>query len=995
MALETVTLPVAFSGGIDTKTDPKRVVPGKLLLLENGVFTKGKKITKRNGYDILSKNILGGGTLSSSSGLGFFDNEMLQYSSNTLYSWSTQANAWVSKGAIYTVKNSNTSVVRNTYQQSVPDLAINQNISVYAYEDTQSGGVNITVIDVSTGSVIQDNVNVSSSGTTPKAVLINNFIFVLYVSSGNLIARILNIATPQVIGNEITLVIDVNSTYPYFDVINNSSNLLFTYCSSASTNTIKVGYITQDGVVGSVTTGFPNVVSIAETVNNALTLVLEPALGKVIVAYSNNTTGLSYTALNADLTVAQANYSIDSDITTPALRLAPYVVNSTQFGILYEKASSSGNSYDHYVLKRALSIVGGGGSSTTVLRSVGIASKSFQIGSDFFSIVVHDSTLQSTYFVMRQDGVVVSKIMATLAGGLPAKNVLPSVFVDPSNYAYFPAQIKTKFISQNNTTYTLKGISLETIAFSDPDGFISKEISGNLLVAGGVVQSYDGAILSELGFHFFPENITATPSSSGGSMATGVYQYFVVYAWVDRQGQIHRSASSIGYQVSVTGPSGSVVHTVPTLRVTGKSNVIVEVYRTIANGTQAYKLTSVSSPIYNSTTSDTVSFTDTASDASIQSNEILYTSGNVLDNDSPTSASILDVNKNRALLAGLEDPLTFAYSKQSLPGSGIAFSAEFTFRVDPTGGAIKAIKFMDDKIVIFKKSYAFYVSGEGPDDTGNNNDFSQPILISSDVGCPFPKSCVLTPMGLMFMSTKGIYLIDRSLNCQYIGADVEAYNGSTIVDATLMEDKNQVRFLTSSNVALVFDYFFNQWSIFTNHGGSGAGLWKQTTYVYSKADGQVYQENPSSYQDGSLAYPLRIGTSWLKLTGLQNYQRVRRAYILGDFYSNHRLRVQVAYDYEPFFSSSYVFNATSLFGVSTYGQSGVNYGDDSVYGGARSAVYQFKIYLDRQKCEAIQFLFDDIQNPTSGPAYSLSDLSLEVGIKTGMMKLPVSKKVGG
>jgi hypothetical protein len=43
--------------GVDTKTDEKQVVAGKLLELENGVFTKLKAIQKRNGYRALGTSI--------------------------------------------------------------------------------------------------------------------------------------------------------------------------------------------------------------------------------------------------------------------------------------------------------------------------------------------------------------------------------------------------------------------------------------------------------------------------------------------------------------------------------------------------------------------------------------------------------------------------------------------------------------------------------------------------------------------------------------------------------------------------------------------------------------------------------------------------------------------------------------------------------------------------------------------------------------------------
>jgi len=52
---------------------------------------------------------------------------------------------------------------------------------------------------------------------------------------------------------------------------------------------------------------------------------------------------------------------------------------------------------------------------------------------------------------------------------------------------------------------------------------------------------------------------------------------------------------------------------------------------------------------------------------------------------------------------------------------------------------------------------------------------TEPSLIPTDTGTINPRSIVLTPMGIMYQSEKGIYLLDRSLQVSYIGADVEAY----------------------------------------------------------------------------------------------------------------------------------------------------------------------------------------------------------------------------
>ena len=50
MALQKQNLSVPFAGGLDTKTDPFQVSPGKFISLVNSSFDAGGKLTKRNGF---------------------------------------------------------------------------------------------------------------------------------------------------------------------------------------------------------------------------------------------------------------------------------------------------------------------------------------------------------------------------------------------------------------------------------------------------------------------------------------------------------------------------------------------------------------------------------------------------------------------------------------------------------------------------------------------------------------------------------------------------------------------------------------------------------------------------------------------------------------------------------------------------------------------------------------------------------------------------------
>jgi hypothetical protein len=990
--LQTVNVPISFAGGLDTKTDEKLVVPGKLTLLENGVFTKGGQIQKRNGYEALGASILGRTTsLTTGQALQTYDQELLTISENHVYSRSTSNDALVDKGSAFSVIVENDTIVRNAYQQSRVDSARVGNVAVYAWQDSR-GGVRATVIDTETGSQFQSDVQLNASATDPRCCVINQFIYVFYADGANLRARKLDPQAPTSFATAVLIGNDLISGTPYYDVVPHGLKAVVAY---HVTNAIKLKYILQDGSVGTTTVGLPNAVSIAENPSNSLTLWVEPTTFNIFVAWQNAVNGIRYAVRAPDFTQVLAPTTINAAAVT-VNRLTGVCTSTTQARVFFEVNST--NPYDHNIGAATVATNGTVGSTTVIKRSVGLASKAFFYNDEVYLNVVFDSTLQANYFTLNTDGTIVAKLLPGQAGGLVGGNNLPQVVAVSEASFSFAGQVKTKFVSEGNTSYTLKGVTNLSLDFSHARAFASAQLGENLHFVGGFLSMYDGQSVVEHGFHLFPENVSANPSTTGGSVADGNYTYYVVYEWFDNKGQRHQSAPSVGLSSSVSGGGGSgkITLTIPTLRLTAKtsprSEVSLTVYRTKASGTIPFRLTSLSSPTFNDPAQDFITYVDTVNDSSIGSNEILYTTGGILENIAAPACSIIETYKNRLALAGLETENTVWYSRTQTDGEGVAFNDSQFIKVDPLGGDVTALKFMDDKLLIFKASNIFVLVGDGPNDAGTQNNFSVPELVTSDVGCTNPNSVVLMPDGVMFQSSKGIYLVNRSLQVGYIGADVEGYNSQTITSADLIEDRNQVRFLTDDGSTLLYDYYFKQWSTFTNHEGLDAVIW-QGDYCYLRSTGQVYLENDAHFQDVNQEFRLRIGTAWIKTAGIQGFQRVRKAAVLGNYKSSHVLRMRIGYDYEPTYSGRVLFNAGNVINTNYYGQDSY-FGESTPYGGVDTNVYQFRAQLPRQKCEAIRFLFEDVTSGTPGESYSLSDLTLEVGLKPGLMRLKAGKTVG-
>ncbi len=433
----------------------------------------------------------------------------------------------------------------------------------------------------------------------------------------------------------------------------------------------------------------------------------------------------------------------------------------------------------------------------------------------------------------------------------------------------------------------------------------------------------------------------------------------------------------------------SLVVKIPYYRLTYKTanKVRLVIYRWSTASPVFYQVTSVSSPQLNSTSSDSLSYTDSAADAAILGNQIIYTNGGVVENICAPACSDVALFRSRAVLIDSEDPNLLWFSKQVIQGVPVETSDLFTIFVSPTIGAqgstgdCKCIAGMDDKLIIFKKDALYYMTGTGPDNTGAQNDFSEPQFITATVGCENVQSIVFIPSGLMFQSDKGIWLLGRDLATTYIGAPVDAYKNDLVLSAINVPGTNQVRFTLDSGVTLMYDYFYNRWAVFDGITGVTSTLF-EGLHTYSDSEGTIFQETPGLYLDGSSPVLISLTTGWLNLAGLQGYQRAFYALLLGQFITPHKLSVGIAYDYNP----AIVDQATVIPDnfSQPFGDDSGSFGDVGPYGGPGN-VEDPRIFFSHQRSQAIQMTIQELYDPSygiaAGAGLTLSGLNLIVGAK--------------
>lgn len=1031
MPLQKQNFFLSLAQGVDTKSDPKQVIPGKLLVLENGIFTSPKEIRKRNGYGALSLNIQNNisfdyqatvpATMENGNFLASFNNEVVLNDQFNLYSYSDGLAKWIYKDQNTIDQLSVTSILRNTNSQTLADSAINPNgLQMFAWEDS-SGESRLSIIDTQTGQVIIGDKEIVPSGggdtLKPKCVYINNTLLVFYLDNSSGMELFYITYNNGVFSSPVSVASDVNVTNNNYDVMVFNNKLYLTYNTNAGS--IKTTYFTMHLASTVVFT------KAGESASNCITIF--PDLnGNIWVAYATATNGKRF-VFNNTLTVtilAPANFVTKSDI-----------YNITGFGdsdsafVFYDvlgAADVNGKYSDAQVSLSRIFLVGGPSGELLFLRSAALQSKAFSIISNGVYVphlvLTHDSALQPTYYLCNYynsehtsslpSANVAAKIAANLGGGVPAKkSSLSSINFSSTNIAQTALLQKDLLYTSTSTsgtvnTYTQTGIISASFDFTKTN-LKTKVLGQNLHISSGILDMYDGSSVVEHNFNLYPEDVSIVVNTSGGNLTdSSSYGYQVTYEWTDNQGQLHRSAPSpvVSITTGIHSNQSQAVLTIPTLRITSKSNVIIVVYRTQANGTVYYRLNLPSSPLYNDTTIDTVTYTDNSSDASIAANEQLYTTGGEVPNSAAPGTSILGEYKNRLILIPSDNPYSWWYSKQVIPGSPVEFSDIFVENIGTDGGPITAFLQMDSNAIFFKEKNIFYVVGDGPSPSGANNDFTQALAIASDVGCIDQQSLILMPFGAMFKSHKGIYLLSRGLEVDYIGSDVEAFNSISVTSAQLIVETNQVRFTLASGVILVYDYFVKQWSIFTNLNGISSIL-VDNNFTYLQSNGLTLEETPGVFNDNGTFIKLKLISSWLSLSGIQGFQRIYKALILGQYFGPHKLLVQLSYDFNPINTQQTYIDATQVLNSNIYGNDPL-YGINSPYGGAYPT-YQWRIFTERQVCESVQISIEDVQFAgtytnmqgtevlsTYNESLSLSAITLELGIKKGANKLPADRSFG-
>lgn len=553
----------------------------------------------------------------------------------------------------------------------------------------------------------------------------------------------------------------------------------------------------------------------------------------------------------------------------------------------------------------------------------------------------------------------------------PVANIAP-LLVSSTNKPRYPHRVQMNGAAAYETPVPVvrnastAHIEIASVDFADKRRMQGAQFGDLLALSAASPSFFDGEQVMEIGFIAPPTiDIVDIAWVSGSPPAArpnpkwpaGTYSFFAVWSHVDARGNRHVSApSNIITRTFANDRAVTMTHAplVITARQNGvkASSVRLDVYQTRMNEGTFYRGVSTTTLNVDSQLNPlmTLDVVDT--------NELFYTQPGV-----PGAAQfkfapppLRGLIQHNGALAGIaEDGRTIWFSGQHLPGEGPWFYPAFVAYVDDPS-QLTALASMDGRLFAFTRTSVWALDGPGFADSGEGG-YGPPMRVAVDSGCVSEKSVVVTPVGILYQTDLGIALLTRSGEIAPFGRMVEdtlaAY--PRVTSAVLCRATGEVRFTCTTQAAggasvwLVYDYRNQLWltgsadaslastteivSACLSSRGSLDDPTRVATWHVLFADGRVATSNPAQYDNGN-PFSTTVETGWLKIAGLQGFQRIWRILFLFDRpAAEGSLKISLAYDYDPAIAEEREWTSAEL---------------------AALPRQQVEIHCARQRCESVK-----------------------------------------
>lgn len=993
MALVKQNIEVPFGLGLDTQTDAKLVLPGKLVELENARFDKRGRVAKCTGIEAF--NIAG------DVGRMYSDGNVL---------------------AVRGVASSNVPVVtRNDIAQSfgttrvfprlegetlfstpvsvrTTDAALDttgRKIGLCVTTPATGNGNNYAFFDFDTKRVI---VRHNITATTPRSARVlprgTTGTFIVGTYNGTTLDIIDNVTMANPFGSGGASIATLNTT-PHWDWCL-LGNILYvvTFNNAGTTITLSRYDIT--------TWAAPTTANIV-VAPTALTVAVATG-GRVGVFYTTAAgvffRGYNPTTLALDFTTTVINTAGTYELITA------HSFGSGGWSVAVQESVAPAATYNRRVV---YGVTGQIDASLLVPLSVagcGLATKINGTNAG----CVYDTVLQRTLLFRRLDNSpdvltgagnaeLLGRIFYGTHGGLIQQQCLPQL-QEISAEAGASVYNRDLFCSQMTSLPSTQTAAVTTPQYGaawvqaqqhgGSSGFAGGRpyphavIGGRSIFGGGYLHTVDPRGVRVHGLLLYPEIVSATPVAAGGSLADGGHSVTCTYEYTDSDGQVFESepAPPVLATVAGGGGAGRIDMVVQNYRIEPlRDDVYIVFYRALPGTTIYYR----EARVLASSTANSTSQSLTTAAATLDDAARLYTIGGEEPNAQPDAPIAICADQDRIWVTPGSARNRVLPSKPNNVGEGIAFFPERFREVASQGDAIVSLARQDGKILAFKRNTTHIANGDGPDRTGAADNLSEFAELFRHVGAARIDHVLSSSLGIYVKSATDIWFIGRDLQLNRIGADVESYTSSSMESCAYITSNREARFVFGSEGQACFElvYFEDEgsWSynprtpndtlppaiayfndrahyLFSIVGGGGAGL---------------YRENPAVFTNDGVGYALKLVTAWLKPSqAIQGYGRIYRAMLLGESKSSHTLQVRVRYDYSSTWSETHTITSAAATNADGVWQPEIMFGPGSA-------------------CEAFQLEISET-GPT-GESFNISGLLLEVGVKPGKFRGRASKRL--
>lgn len=484
--------------------------------------------------------------------------------------------------------------------------------------------------------------------------------------------------------------------------------------------------------------------------------------------------------------------------------------------------------------------------------------------------------------------------------------------------------------------------------------------TSNLKVLLGAQTSGDSSCT--LGFWYSPTiSQVISNANMGSGLPTGEYRFLAVLEQQSPSGNIIRAVSStiFTYTVGTANRGLDVTIKCPTLEASRLTNSLLTVF--ILTPGETVWLSYIEGV--------KIAAAQTVSGGAMPLKQrALYTTGGVLeDRPPPAPVGAVSIAKNRMWVMSAEAEEVW-FSDTIFPGELPLFNEACTLPLPQGGGDGYFAVEIDGKIVVFQKYQISATYGDGPNQDGSSN-FPDLQIVARDIGTINSNTVITTNDGIFFLSSKGLWMLNRGLQLEFIGTGIDD-DASGIVCGAKLTDSEQIWFFTASK-ALIWDNYHKLWTTAPTGlvGITDASVIDGVLHVV--AGGYDFTLTNTSTDSGA-PIAVRAKTGWISLGGLKGFERIRRIMFLTDQESATTMTVKLRYNFVDTVAETFTITSADIV--------------DS--GGNVQWLMRPKI----QKCECFQIEFE---TSSSGATLELSSIALEYGIKSGLMRLPASKKIGG